>query len=753
MMKRSRLVSWFLLFLLLFSLDSKISFSDQNNVDDPSSFHQEDALPNYGAGPSDSAQQIQASSKTTGGVSDRITLELKGVNVLDVLKIIAKRSGMNIVAGRDVRGDVTLYMQDVEVRRALDTIVQTLGLAYDEKDGIITVMSNKEFVSRYGKPFKDERVTEIFKLQYANPQTMSQLVQQMKSPAGKIAIDEKTATIIATDLQEVINEIHRTVQEFDQPLFTKTFILKYAKAADVGDEIKDYLTTNVGILKIDKRSNRISVTDRKAIVEHVSGIVESFDARPLQVLIEAKVVEVQLYDAFRYGIDWTYVGIKIASTRNFTISPAQTISAPSSTLGGGTLSTFTLGVSGKDKFQSVLNILQNIGKTNILSSPRLMCLNNEEAKLSVATKQPYNEGTTTLSTTAGQTSNTIKFIDVGVTLSIVPTISDDGNVVLKVKPEVSTNGGTFTVQCVAQGSNTAFDCTKVPIVTSQTLETTVIAKDDTTVVVGGLIQDKTAKIRKKFPVLGDIPWLGAAFRTESNDFNKTELVVFLTPHIISGKTDSLEERKYLDKNTSDFIDFNKVGGHDFLKGETSSSQGFLRMNDKPYYESPVKERPVYFPSKDSGIRALPYRGNVNAYADESVSTSDKKSEKKQEKAQAAPASPESVKAHEEPVLEDNAYISPAHHARRQYREMVQSAVSDALKLRHDLGDYPISVELFLIIEKDGKLTLKRLVKDHGLNPAGRSLVIETLGKLSPFPPFPPEMKSDQELLDLKVELT
>lgn len=724
-------------FFLAWNVD--FTFSAPRNFEDPAGAYPEDTLSNYGA-------DAQMPAREAAAPSDRITLELKGVNVLDVLKIIAKRSGLNIVAGRDVRGDVTLYMQDVEVKKALDTIVQTLGLAYDEKEGIITVMSNKEFVTKYGKPFKDDRVQETFKLKYANPQTMSQLVQQMKSPSGKVAVDEKTGTIIATDIRETIDEMRKTIYEFDQPLVTKSFFLKYGKAADIGDELKDYLTPNVGLVKMDKRANQITVTDRTDIVNHIETVIDAFDRRPLQVLIEAKVVEVQLYDAFRFGIDWNYVDLKAGRVRNISLTPAQTISAPGSTLGGGSLSTFTIGTSaGNDTLQTVINILNNVGKTNILSSPRLLCLNNEEAKLAVATKQPYVTQTISLNTTTQNSQDDVKFVDVGVTMSIVPTIADDGNVVLKVKPEVSTQSGTFTVQGVASGSDTLFDRTKVPIVTAQTLETTIVVKDGTTVVIGGLIQDREAKIRKKLPILGDIPWIGAAFRTESNDFNKTELVVFLTPHVVSGKSQTLEERKYVDTNDGSLVPFNQAGGYDFSKAESTSPQGAFRMDDKPFYETFREERPVYFPSKDSAVNVMPYHGNLNVFETETPST--------RKAVETLPASVVSEKA--EKPTETEISTPPAMtalQARKKYRELISSAVVDALNVRRDLGAYPLSIEVFMIIEKDGKLTMKKLVKDQGLTPGGKEFVLDTIGKLSPFPPFPSEMQSERELLDLRIDL-
>lgn len=659
-----------------------------------------------------------------GASASTITLELKGVNVLDVLKILSKRSGLNIVAGRDVKGDVTLYLQDVEVRKALDTVVQTLGLAYEERDGIITVMSSKEYESKYGKSFRDERETRTFKFKYANPQAMNTVLQTMKSSAGKIALDERTSTVIVTDMPAVLDEIQEAIKSFDEPLVTKVFTLQFSKVADLETQLKDFLTATTGLLKIDKRTNQVSITDRRENVEQVEKVIKAFDVRPLQVLIDAKVVEVQLYDAYRFGVNWNYVASKLGDAKQLNAAPNFSVSAPSSTLGGGSLSTLAIGEDASDdnptSFDTVISILQNIGKTNILSSPRLLVLNNEEAKLAVATRQPFVSQTVSQSQSTSTTADQVQFIDVGVTLSVVPTISEDHSVILKVKPEVSTAGDPLQLQGAASGSDTTFVRTVVPVVTTQTLETTVVIKDKTTVVIGGLMQDRHSKTRKKIPVLGDIPWVGAAFRSEANDFNKTELVIFLTPRIIDGQSKAMERDRYLD-NKGEWIDFDRVGGYDFQKAQSHTSQGPFMLNDQPYWESPVKEKPVYIAPKNSAIAALPHRNNVNDFMERT------------------PAGDEIL-----PV---------SHRAREYYRGMIHAAIAQALNQRKEFQRLNAKFELFLIVSKNGDVQLNQVTSDTGLSERAAHAISETVKSLSPFPPFSKDMDSDQELLDLKFEVS
>jgi len=720
-----RITAFFLMIsFLLTSLPvvQPVLAEDQNIPPDFSD--SEETFSNFAAPGSGAGSQPTAVTASRGTLSSSITLELKGVNVLDVLKILSKRSGLNIVAGRDVKGDVTLYLQDVEVRKALDTVVQTLSLAYDEKDGIITVMSNKEYEARFGKPFQDERQTRTFKFKYANPQAMNTILQTMKSAGGRIAFDERTSTVIVTDVPDVLDEIEKAIESFDEPLVTKVFTLQFSKVADLETQLKDFLTAVTGLLKIDKRTNQVSITDRKENVDQIERVIKAFDVQPLQVLIDAKVVEVQLFDAFRFGVNWNYVASKLGDSKKFVATPNFSVAAPASTLGGGSLSTFTLGEEASDgdptSWQSVINILQNVGKTNILSSPRLLVLNNEEAKLAVATRQPFVSQTVSQSQSTSTTADQVQFIDVGVTLSVVPTISEDHSVVLKVKPEVSTAGEPLSLFGAASGSDATFIRTVVPVVTTQTLETTVVVKDGTTVVIGGLMQDRQAKTRKKIPLLGDIPWVGAAFRTESNDFNKTELVIFLTPRVITGKTGSLEREKYLDRK-GDWVNFDKVGGYDFLKAQSHTSQGPFQLNDEPYWESPVKEPPVYIAPKNSAISVLSNRGKVSEFM-----------EVNQKGDEVLPA---------------------AHRAREYYRGMIHAAIAEALNRRKEFQKLYAKFELFLIVDKNGTVVVNQVASDTGLSASEERAISETVQALSPFPPFSKEMNSDQELLDLKFEVS
>ncbi|PJF33603.1 MAG: hypothetical protein CUN57_01710, partial [Phototrophicales bacterium] len=154
--------------------------------------------------------------------------------------------------------------------------------------------------------------------------------------------------------------------------------------------------------------------------------------------------------------------------------------------------------------------------------------------LSVATRQPYLSQTVVQGDTTSTTADNIEFVDVGVILTVKPNITEDGKILLKVKPERSSLAANspFTVSQFDSDGNVVGTRASVPIVTTQEVETTVLIDTGKTVVIGGLIQDTESKISRKVPILADIPLIGRGFKHETIDNTKSELVLFLTPNII-----------------------------------------------------------------------------------------------------------------------------------------------------------------------------------------------------------------------------
>ncbi|MCX5712180.1 MAG: TonB family protein [Candidatus Omnitrophica bacterium] len=219
------------------------------------------------------------------------------------------------------------------------------------------------------------------------------------------------------------------------------------------------------------------------------------------------------------GIDWDYW---IES--HFKISTAL----PMGTAGRLLLGTPDAIVSRPGQYKGIIDLLQTVGDVKVLSSPRIMALNNQEAKIHVGTKDAYiTSSTSQAGVGTSVTAQSVNFVDTGIQLSVTPTINKDGFVTMRIKPEVSTATRT---NITSEGQ-----ITQIPIVTTSEAETTIMIKDGVTVIIGGLKKEEKTRTVNKVPWIGDIPYIGALFRSISDEVKTSDLIILLTPHILTGE--------------------------------------------------------------------------------------------------------------------------------------------------------------------------------------------------------------------------
>lgn len=445
-------------------------------------------------------------------------LDLKNIDILDVLKLISQKSGVNIIASQNVSGRVTVFLRNIEVEDALKIIVEAYGWAYEKDSGIIKVITGADYQVKYGVPFGKKMETVVRQLLYATTPDMMAVLNQIKSPNGKVIPDEKSGTVILMDDPEKVDEMSAIIRKLDVPIETKIFQLSYAQADQVAGKVTEAITPGVGSLKYDERTNRLVVKDTPQQLRHIEDVVAAFDRREREVLIEAKIIQINLSDAYKLGVDWKKVVSdfqELTFVSNFDVLQA--------TEKRGTVSVGTVGTD--NDYWALIQALETVGTTDILSSPRIMTVNNKEARILVGSSEPYVTSTTvTPSTGSTTTSETVNFIEVGVKLHVTPTIHEDDFITMKIQPEVSSVRETITT-----GSNNT-----VPIVETSEAETTITVKNGVTIVIGGLIREQKNRTSRKVPFLGDIPYLGVAFRSENNESNKNEIAIFVTPTIVTG---------------------------------------------------------------------------------------------------------------------------------------------------------------------------------------------------------------------------
>jgi type II secretory pathway component GspD/PulD (secretin) len=463
---------------------------------------------------------------------DKITIDLKGVDIVEALKLLAARRNMSVVVGSDVSGRVTMFLSGVNVMDALDMVILSCGLAYQKSGGIIYVMTQRNYENIYGENFTNKRETRVYRLKYAQAAQVAQALNHIKTKIGKVIADESSNSVIVSDSPIILPDILNIVNGLDTPTVTRVFELKYATAEDLRANIEKELTDNIGAIRIDDRTNKIVVTDLETKMPRISEMIAAFDEKTPQVLIEAKIVSVRVTDQLRLGINWESIGKllnkKLDITSDFTITPTDASFFPPGMK-------IKLGTTDQS-FWAIVDALKTAGDVNLLSSPRITAINNQEASIMVGKAQPYATNTVSMSQGTSITASQLTFMDIGVTLRVTPTINKDGFVTMKIRPEVSSSDEYYEY-----GDKDAR--TKVPIIETASTETSVIVKDGTTIIIGGLIVDQRIKTVKKVPFLGSIPYVGLLFSSTDDKVEKRELVVFLTPHIISGGSDMIEQPK------------------------------------------------------------------------------------------------------------------------------------------------------------------------------------------------------------------
>ena len=289
---------------------------------------------------------------------------------------------------------------------------------------------------------------------------------------------------------------------------------------------------NVGEVRIisDVANNSVIVVATPQEYEVILPVIKQLDLLPLQVLIDATIVSVKLTDSLKYGIQWflDHGGSSISSGNDAaTLGSIATASAAAFTSGGLT-AIYNSGV-----VNALLSAQANKGNVNIISSPSLMVLNNQEAKINVGDQVPIQTGTlgsvvgsagTTGATTAIQSS--IQYKDTGVTLEVTPRVNANGMVIMDIKQTVSSAVKTET------GVNTS------PTIQKKEIESSVAVQDSETIVLGGLIDNNNSNAIGGIPWLNELPWIGPLFGNTDRENIKNELVILITPRVVKSKQDS-----------------------------------------------------------------------------------------------------------------------------------------------------------------------------------------------------------------------
>jgi general secretion pathway protein D len=424
---------------------------------------------------------------------------------------------------------------------------------------------------------------EVITLQYASAVEVVRVLTSLKraTPAAKgsaaaggsgqvLVADERTNSVLLGGDRTSRLRMRAIISHLDTPLDTggntDVIYLRYANAAEIVDTLlgvgkieqqeaqqgKGKATAPKGSFDIqaDDATNSLVITAPPDIMRTLKHVISQLDIRRAQVLVEAVIAEVSEDTAKELGVQWAFSGIKDSSgpvgVVNFTNSGsliADIINGAAGVADGGTFPSIVdnalLGVgntSGSFNYLAVMNLLASDANTNILSTPTLVTLDNEEAEIVIGENVPFVTGSFTSTGASDGATNpfqTIQREDVGLTLKIKPQINEGDALRLEIEQEVSS-----IADSVAGASD---------IVTNKrSIKTNVMVDDGQVVVLGGLIEEQIGESIQKVPFLGDIPFLGALFRSKTAKVNKTNLMVFIHPVILrdAAVTQSYTNRKY-----------------------------------------------------------------------------------------------------------------------------------------------------------------------------------------------------------------
>lgn len=434
-----------------------------------------------------------------------VSISARDTPLRDVLHVIAEATGLNLVMDKGVNPEIplTVTLRHISAEDALNIIVASVDYFYSVKDNILTVKAMDTRVFEFGQP----------------PVIQDYAVDVGGDILGGAA-GVTTTTGMAAGTTGLRGGVTQRI-EADKVAFKLWDSIEKAIAGLPG----------IASFSVNRMTGTIIVTATKKDLERVENYLAAIKkVLNRQVIIEARIVEVQLSEALRYGIDWTAV-LEKSGLGRVTVGTEKF-----ATVVTEALSNFHIGITGRD-FIALLKALQTQGNVRVLSNPRVNIMNGQTSLLSVGRNVNFISRVETTTTTAATgvlptTTFTVETNGIlsGIMIGIVPYISDTGEITMAITPIVSDLIRLEDKTLGKVGENIIQ--ISLPTVDLRELSTTVRVKDGEMVIIGGLMQKKEVSEDSKVPLLGDIPLIGYLFRSRERLDEKTELVIMLKPTIV-----------------------------------------------------------------------------------------------------------------------------------------------------------------------------------------------------------------------------
>jgi type IV pilus assembly protein PilQ len=429
-----------------------------------------------------SEQKVTPAAPTPGAeqkiyTGKKITLDFKDADIANILRLFAEVSDLNIIATGDVKGTVTIRLVDVPWDQAFDIVLQANNLGAERIGNVVRV-----------------------------------------APVERLNAERKVKA-----------EASKTTEEIE-PLASETIPISYGDVKSIGDTVKPILSSR-GKVVVDPRTNTIIVTDIRSILEKVKQLVRTLDAQTPQVLIQSKIIEASLNFSRDLGIQWggsflgqnassTMAAVGTADSGTYSTSGTSTgggwavdIPAAVASGTGGAMSFVIANLQNTRSLQLRLSALESTGEGRIISSPRVLTLDNKEASIEQGMEIPYPQYT------AEGTVSTI-MIEALLKLTVTPHVTSDGHIRLEL--DIKKDAPDTTIEVQGQ-----------PAIDKEEVKTEVLVKDGEIVVLGGIYQfTKTGPTVNAVPFLYKIPLLGWMFQERKSNEEKKELLIFIFPTIV-----------------------------------------------------------------------------------------------------------------------------------------------------------------------------------------------------------------------------
>jgi len=433
--------------------------------------------------------------------SKRISMDFRGAPMSDVLKIFSKQSGMNFIATNDVSAkQVTLYLEDVPMEEALELILEANGLTYELQPG------SDVFLVKAQPPQGGDLMTRIYYLKYA--------------------------TVFSSKFNKTI-VIKADADEGDGK--SSGGGGQQQSAGGIASIVKTVMSSSGNITE-DPRTNSLIVTDMESRFPLIEETIARLDIAVPQVLIEVEMLDVAKGTADHLGLKWGQTPLKFNGGQRQHVFPWNTEHLVDDKGYEYEEAEFTTGIIDFSELKFTLDFLRTKSDTKSLARPRILTLNNETAQIKISTDEAIGVKTSNAGTGGLQTSTQeAERFQTGVFLTVTPQINLAAEeITMAIAPRVveAKVGETF--------SDTTF---KDP--EERGSRSILKIKSGQTIIIGGLIRSEESIVNTKIPILGDIPLIGMAFRHKDKNVSERELLIFITPHILTeqGKTKLLSTSK------------------------------------------------------------------------------------------------------------------------------------------------------------------------------------------------------------------